>query len=150
MSVRLGRQVLGAVLAQQREAGLGELVQLLERHVLHGGEQLHVGGLAAREQRGGGDLVSCAGGVLAHPGGVEPVDQGRHTTPAWRPVTPWCARWEKNRPNQHIVQRPASWTSAAPASSSLARAIAGRSRLRSPTRASAWPAKAAWTSSPTS
>ena len=105
---------------EQRHAGLGEHLELLERHVLDRGEQLRAA-----------DLRADALGVLAHAGGVEPADQLRHTTPAWRPVTPPSARWEKNRSVRHIVHSPRSWTSATPASASLAAATAGRSRLRS-------------------
>ena len=41
--------------------------------------------------------------------GVQAGDQARHTTPAWRPVTPWSRRWEKKR-SSHIVHRPVSCT----------------------------------------
>ena len=104
----LGDEVLRAVLAQQRHARLGEHLELLERHVLDRGEQLGVA-----------DLRADALGVLAHARGVEAADQLRHTTPAWRPVTPPSARWEKNRSLRHIVHRPTSWTSATPASAEL-------------------------------
>ncbi len=57
------------------------------------------------------DLLADAGGVLAHPGRV----QARHTTPAWRPVTPPSRRWEKNRSSPaQIVQSPVSWISSTP------------------------------------
>ena len=65
--------------------------------------------------------------------GVEPGDQLRHTTPAWRPVTPPVRRCEKNTSGWHIVHTPASCTRAPP---SCARMTVGRSRLRSPRRAS--------------
>ena len=48
-----------------------------------------------------------------------PVISSRHTTPAWRPVTPPSARWEKNRSGRQIVHSPTSWTSATPASASF-------------------------------
>ena len=91
---RLGLELLGAVLAEQREPGLAEHAHLLQRDVLDRGEDLDLGGVAPR-----------VGDRLAHPfeigvdaGGVEPRDQARHMTPDWRPVTPRSRRWEKSRP----------------------------------------------------
>src|SRR4029079_15662191 len=120
-----GGEILGAVLAEQRHARLGEHAELLERDVLDGRQQLRVADLRADTLRS-----------LAPPRGVEAGDQARHTTPAWRPVTPPSARWEKNRSGRQIVQTPRAGTSATPASARSCRAPAGRSRLRSPTRAS--------------
>ena len=99
-AVGLRLQLLGAVLADERDAGLGERPQLLQRHVLDRREDLD----AVRQ------LGADAREVLAHAAGVDAGDQARHTTPAWRPVTPPSRRWEKNRPNQHIVHRPMSCT----------------------------------------
>src|SRR3954452_24571746 len=132
----LGLEVLRAVLPEQGQAGLGEHADLVERDVLHRGEQFHLGRVAPRAARRVGDLLANARGRRAHRAGLEYGDQARHTTPAWRPVTPPSRRWEKNSPNQHIVQRPTSWTSSTPASASWAVATLARSRLRSPTRAS--------------
>ena len=66
---------------------------LLERHVLDRGEDLDLGRVAP----GVGDRLAHALEVRADAGGVEAGDQARHTTPAWRPVTPWSRRWEKKR-----------------------------------------------------
>ena len=132
----LGLELLGAVLAHQRQPGLLEHAQLLERDVLDRREQLDVARVAARALRGVGDLRPHALGARPHRLELEPGDQARHTTPACRPVTPPSRRWEKNRPNQHIVHSPTSWTSRTPAASSCCRATFARSRLRSPTRAS--------------
>src|SRR5918995_617941 len=131
----LGGEVLRAVLAEQRHARLGEHPELLERDVLDRGQQLRVA-----------DLGADPLGVLAHARRVEAGDQARHTTPAWRPVTPLSARWEKNRSLRHIVHSPLSWTFGTPASASLAATTAGRSRLRSPERAPGTSAKCSWTS----
>src|SRR3954463_13366763 len=100
MRLGLGGEGLRAVLAEQAPARLGEHLQLLQRHVLDRREQLRVA-----------DLLADAGGVLAHARGVEPGDQARHATPAWRPVAPPSARWEKNRSARQIVHSPRSWTS---------------------------------------
>src|SRR3954470_19079431 len=139
-------ELLGAVLAEQRDAGLRQRAEVVGLDVLHGGEQLHGLRVAARASRGRLDS-------RAHPVGVgaDDVDvQARHTTPAWRPVTPPSRRWEKNSARSaHIVHRPVSRTSATPAASSCARATASRARLRPPRRAS-YAANRAWTSSPTS
>ncbi len=84
------------------------VAELLQRHVLDRGEDLDaVGQLAADPLEVGADA-----------GGVEAGDQTRHTSPAWRPVTPPSRRWEKNRPNQHMVHSPTSWISETPAAAS--------------------------------
>ena len=78
---------------------------------------------AARTSTRVRQLRADAREVLAHAAGVEAGDQTRHTTPAWRPVTPPSRRWEKNRPSQHIVHRPTSCTVATPASRARRAAI---------------------------
>ena len=93
---RLRLEVLGAVLARERDPGRGERADLLQRHVLDGGEDLGPFG----------ELRADPLEVLADAGDVEPADQSRHTSPAWRPVTPWSRRWEKNSSASHIVHRP--------------------------------------------
>ena len=92
----LGLELLGAVLAHDRQAGLGDHAELLERDVLHRGEQLDLGRVAAGLLRRRGDLLADALGRGAHRLGLQAGDQARHTTPAWRPVTPRSRRWEKN------------------------------------------------------
>src|SRR3954451_21020425 len=146
---RLGLELLGAVLPQQREPGLVEDVEVLERDVLDRREQLDVVSVAAGLARRLGDLGTHALEPAPHGLQLDAADQARHTTPACRPVTPRSRRWEKNSPNQHIEHSPTSWTSSTPAASSCARATFARSRLRSPTRAS-YASKTSWTTSPTS
>ena len=113
-----------------------EDVEVLERDVLDGGEQLDLVRAAAGLPRGRLDLGPHALEPAPHRLDLDAVDQARHTTPACRPVTPPSRRWEKNSPNQHIEHSPTSWTSSTPAASSCVRATFARSRLRSPTRAS--------------
>ena len=69
-----------------------EHAELLERDVLDRGEDARPRRVAA----GVGDRRAHALEVGADAGGVEAGDQARHTTPAWRPVTPLSRRWEKN------------------------------------------------------
>ena len=105
----LGLELLRAVLAEQREAGLGQHADVLDVDVLDRGEQLDVGGIAPGAARGGGDLLAHAVGVLAHADEVEAA-HARHTTPAWRPVTPPSRRCEKNSSSPaQIVHSPVSW-----------------------------------------
>ena len=108
----LACEVLGAVLADERDARLGERAELVERHVLDRGEQLDV----ARVAPGGGDLVADARQVRRARG----RRRGRGSAAATRsppggPVTPPSRRWEKKRSGSHIVQSPQSWTSSTPA-----------------------------------
>ena len=138
--LRLRLELLGAVLARECDAGLGEHAELLERDVLDGGEDLD----ARRVAPGAGDLLAHALEVRAHALGVEAPDQLRHATPAWRPVTPRSRRWEKKR---SVVDR------AQPAVVDVADArrrepLAGE-RLEVDACARCVP-NAAWTSSPTS
>jgi len=125
--LRLGHEVLGAVLAHQLDAGLGEHRELLDRHVLDRREDLHVGRVAP----GGGDLGADPLEVRADHVGPQSGDQLNHTSPACRPVTPRSRRWEKNSASsEQIVHSSTSWTVSTPARSSWARAIALRSRFR--------------------
>ena len=103
---RLGLEVLRAVLAQQRQPGLAEHAELLQRHVLDRGQQLDLGRVAA----GVGDRRAHALEVGVDARGVEAGDQARHMTPAWRPVMPLSRRCEKKRSSQ-IVHRPTSMNS---------------------------------------
>ena len=121
MGGRLRLEVLRAVLADQRDPGLGERPELLERHVLDRGEDLDaVRQLAADPREVGADA-----------GGVEAGDQTRHTTPAWRPVTPAVAAvGEEQAVPAHACTGRRRGSRRTPASASWARAIAARSRLR--------------------
>ena len=76
----LADQVLRAVLAHQRDAGLGERAELLERDVLDGGEDLDVAG-SARPVAAARSPRARARGSRARRAGVEAVDQLRHATP---------------------------------------------------------------------
>ena len=96
-----------------------EDVEVLERDVLDGGEQLDLVGAAAGLARGRLDLGPHALEPAPHRLDLDAVDQARHTTPACRPVTPPSRRWEKNSPNQHIVHSPTSWTCSTPAACEL-------------------------------
>ena len=143
---RLGDQVLRAVLADQRDAALGERPQLGHRQVLDRGQDLDLRGIAT----GGGDLLADARQVGGDPLGGQAVDQVNHATPAWRPVTPRSRRWEKNSVGSaQIVHIPMSATAPTPACASCRRAIALRSACAF-RMAPGMPANAARTSSPTS
>ena len=61
--LRLGHQVLGAVLADELYPAVGEPAELLDRHVLDRREDLHVGRVAP----GGGDLGADALEVRPRP-----------------------------------------------------------------------------------
>ena len=61
MGRRLGLEVLGAVLPTQLDPGVGQRAELLQGHVLDGGEDLHAVG----------ELVAHAGEVVADAAGVE-------------------------------------------------------------------------------
>ena len=105
----LGRQVLGPVLPEQAQAGLGQDLELLGGDVLRGGQDLHVAGVAPGR---GGELVVDALEVGPDARGVQAPDHLRHATPAWRPVTPPSRRWLKKSPGgAHIVHRPLRWSS---------------------------------------
>src|SRR5438309_975284 len=119
MGADLRLEVLCAVLADDADARLGQDVHLLDRDVLGRRAHLDRVGVAPGMGRGAGDLPADALEVAPHAASVEPADQLRHTTPAWRPVTPPSRRCEKNSPGlEHIVHRPGSCTSATPAASS--------------------------------
>ena len=94
----LGDEVLGAVLAAERHAGLDEHPDLLERDVLRRRE--HLDALA--------HLGAHGGEVRAHDVGLQPGDQLRHATPAWRPVRSPSRRCEKNSRGSQNVQSPQS------------------------------------------
>src|SRR5215208_3377571 len=127
----LGLELLSAVLAQQRQPGLVQDMEVLERDVLDGGEQLDLVGAAAGLASGVVDLGPHALEPAPHRLDLDAVDQARHTTPACRPVTPPSRRWEKNSDGSaHMVHSPTSWTSSTPASRNCARATFARSRLR--------------------
>ena len=66
----LGREVLGAVLADELEARLGEGGKLRGRHVLDRRAHLDAAGIAA----GCGYPLAHAREVLGHPVGAEPVE----------------------------------------------------------------------------
>ncbi len=74
--LRLGLELLRAVLPQQVEAGVGEGAQLGDVEILDGGEQLDARGIAANPLARGGD----AGADRAR------VDRQRHMTLALRPA----------------------------------------------------------------
>jgi hypothetical protein len=112
---RLGLELLRAVLAEQRDARLRERAELLERDVLDRGEQLDVAG--SRPRGAARDLLAHAVGVARRAA----PDQARHTTPAWRPVTPPSRRWEKNSASAHIVHRPGVVDLGTPAARAAAR-----------------------------
>ena len=98
----------------QRDAGVGERADLLDRHVLDGGESSTSAG-RARAPPPPRSPRARAARLRAHPLGVEAVDQLRHATPAWRPVTPPSRRWEKNSAgSRRSCTAPASWTSVHP------------------------------------
>ena len=69
--------------------GLGEHAHLLGRDVLDRREDLDV---LARRSR-----ARTRARLSATRPRVEPADQLRHASPAWRPVTPRSRRWEKKR-----------------------------------------------------
>ena len=132
----LACELLGAVLAEQREAGLGERAEVLDVDVLDGGEQLDVGGVAAGALRGGGDLLAHAVGVRAHADGVEAGSRAPHDPRLAARDAAVAAVGEEqlvagaHRAQPDVVDR----VDAAPAPG-CARATAARSRLRSPPRA---------------
>ena len=89
----LGLELLRAVLAEQRDAGLGEHAEVLDVDVLDRGEQLDVAGIAARARARRRRSPRARG---RRSRARAPASSARHTTPAWRPVTPPSRRWEKN------------------------------------------------------
>ena len=124
-------EILGAVLADQRDAGLREHAHLLEGDVLRRRADLHRRRVAARLLGGADDPVPHALEVRPYPVGVEAPSQLNHATPACRPVAPPSRRWEKNRSaGAHSVHRPLSWTSSTPAAASSARATAAEVEMR--------------------
>src|SRR5205823_2403632 len=140
-------QVLGAVLAHERDPGLGQHRQLLGRDVLGGGAQ----GDGVHVSPGGRDPLADTLEVVAHCGGAQAAEGQAlsHAMPPWRPVTPSSRRWEKNRSALQLVHRSTCWTCATPAARSCASAIARRSSMR-PFATLSWPANASSTSWPTS
>src|SRR3954464_3630844 len=79
-----------------------------------------------------GDFLADAVEVRADRARVEAVDQLRHATPAWRPVTPRSRRWEKKRSGSWIVHSPPAWTVSTPAAVRRSRARALRATRRPP------------------
>ena len=140
----LGHELLGAVLAQERDAALGQRVELARVQVLDRGEDL--------------ELVRVAPGAArsprARPRGSRPP--ARRSAPPRHPglaagrAAVAAMGEEQPRVGAQIVHTPTSWTAATPAASSSRRAIALRSTLRPLRTPGPWSAKAAWTSSPTS
>ena len=84
----LGEQLLGAVLAHQLDAGLGQRRQVVRVHVLDRRQDL--------------DLRADP---LADPLEVLPHAVQHAPGPAWRPVTPSSRRWEKYRSGWQLVQQ---------------------------------------------
>src|SRR6185437_1539819 len=144
----LGHEILGAVLAEQGDACLGQRGQLVGRHVLGGCQQLDLARVAPRA----GDLLADAVEVLAdvlRPQSSELARHVRQMMPAWRPVTPLSRRWEKNRSSRQLVQIPTLLIWVTPPASSFVRAIVRSESMRA-SAASGMPAKASSTSGPTS
>src|SRR5207248_6193393 len=98
------QQLLRAVLPHEFYAALRERRQLVGGHVLDGGEDLHVAGVAAAC----GDAFPHAFEVVPDPLGAEVCELASHvsqTSPAWRPVTPLSRLWEKKSSGRQLVQR---------------------------------------------
>src|SRR4051812_48373073 len=92
----LGEQLLRAVLPHQLDAALGQRRQLVGGHVLDRGEDLHVRRVATSCD----DALTHPLEVVADELRAQARELARHvsqTSPAWRPVTPWSRRGEKNR-----------------------------------------------------
>ena len=89
----LGLEVLGAVLAEQRRARPRRASPSSSS-----GTYLTAARSSTSAGRGRARRARSRSHALgrAHARGVEAGDQARHTTPAWRPVTPPSRRWEKN------------------------------------------------------
>jgi hypothetical protein len=109
---------------------LREHAHRLDGHVLGGGQQLDLRGVAARAGTRLRDAPARVAGPLPHAAGLEALYDPSQASPAWRPVTPPSRRWEKNSSGLQLTHNPATAMSPTPHDRSSDAIAAGRSSAR--------------------
>ena len=83
MCLCLGEQLLGAVLPNERDPAIGQGLELLDREVFHGCQDLDLTGFAASRIEPLVDALEVEPHILD----AQPLDQLNHATAACRPVS---------------------------------------------------------------